>query len=344
MTKRLFYWLPKEPNGTPDSVIVSLWSSLQAVASERSFQLHPFHSAADLARLVHRHGRPDLLHIGKAPMLWPSARSRAFALGAALKLRMSTHMHGDAYTELAYLWRQRPMTALQKTPVQVSSPLLWRGLRLIVVNSARMAHLTAKMCGLGPTIEVIPNAVDLSFWTRPRVGAGRHSGSPYLFSHGRLVLEKGYDLLIQAMAKAGCKERLVLAGTGPAERELRRLADHHGVRLELVGWQSGAQIRDWLQGARAAVYPSRYEAFSLAALEALLCARSVVISEAAGLLEFLPSAIRATVAATPSVDGLCERLRAPWPEVAALGEEAERFSPSSVASAYGAAVLRVMES
>jgi glycosyltransferase involved in cell wall biosynthesis len=206
-----------------------------------------------------------------------------------------------------------------------------------------MARLTAKTCGPKPTIEVIPNAVDLSFWTHPRSSASRDSESPYVFSHGRLVLEKGYDLLIQAMAKTGCRDRLVLAGIGPGERELRRLADRHGVRLELVGWQSRSQVRDWLQGTRVAVYPSRYEAFSLAALEALLCARSVVISEEAGLLEFLPASVRTTVAVAPSVDSLCERLRAPLPEVPALGEEAEKFSPRNVARAYGAAVLRAME-
>jgi glycosyltransferase involved in cell wall biosynthesis len=106
----------------------------------------------------------------------------------------------------------------------------------------------------------------------------------YALFAGRLSVEKGPDAAIRACASAGVP--LVVAGTGPAEAELRALAGE-GVRFE--GLVSPERLAELRSGAALALVPSRYaEIFPLAAAEAMAAGLPTVAFRTGGLDGFVP--------------------------------------------------------
>jgi glycosyltransferase involved in cell wall biosynthesis len=106
---------------------------------------------------------------------------------------------------------------------------------------------------------------------------------PYLAAAGRLVRMKGFDRLIPLMRFLP-EVDLRLAGTGPAEGELKVLAhDLPNVRFE--GLLSGAELARLFRSARAVVVPSLFpETFGYVVLEAFSVGTPVVVHEGGGAL------------------------------------------------------------
>lgn len=102
---------------------------------------------------------------------------------------------------------------------------------------------------------------------------------------GRLVSDKGADLLIRAYAEVkDDAEGLTLVGTGPEETSLRRMASDLGVEARFTGPLQGEDlVRELNQHAILAV-PSRWaEPFGNVALEGMACGCVVVGSDGGGL-------------------------------------------------------------
>ncbi len=331
--RRLYYWLPPASRSAPDTITLVIWRALQPIAREYDLAVHGFADARELRELVRVRGKPELVHFGTTPIINLMPRTRTLAAAIRMRLPLSTHVHGDLRAELRFAWDRAPRHAIKIAAAYTLSPLLLRLHELVVVNSQALADSLA----LGDRIRVMPNPIDVGFWSAPVAAsaAGR-----YAFAHGRLVAEKGFDLLLEAVARNDTVERVVIAGTGPAQPELARLAERRHIDLELVGHQDPNQLRAWLAGATVAVYPSRQDVFGLAALEALLACRHVLISERAGVLEFLPPAIRRSVSIAPSVDVLAERLADPPSTL--LGSAAAQFSSESVAREFASAAVAAM--
>jgi SAM-dependent methyltransferase len=90
---------------------------------------------------------------------------------------------------------------------------------------------------------------------------------------GRLAPAKGVPLLMQAwdrfLAAGGGRLRLVIAGAGPLESEVRSWAAHRE-SVEVCGMLSRADCATLVASARAAIVPSAWEeAFGLVAVEAM---------------------------------------------------------------------------
>jgi len=102
---------------------------------------------------------------------------------------------------------------------------------------------------------------------------------------GRFVSDKGADLLIRSFAEI--KEvsgGLTLIGSGPAEQELRRLADSLGVHVRFTGALQGEELVRELNRHEILVVPSRWqEPFGNVALEGMACGCVVVGSDGGGL-------------------------------------------------------------
>jgi GalNAc-alpha-(1->4)-GalNAc-alpha-(1->3)-diNAcBac-PP-undecaprenol alpha-1,4-N-acetyl-D-galactosaminyltransferase len=86
---------------------------------------------------------------------------------------------------------------------------------------------------------------------------------------GRLSRQKGFDILIRAMAEVRSRARLVLIGEGPEEGMLRDLAARVGVseRVAFTGFLANPYPA--LAGASVFALPSRYEGFPNALVEAM---------------------------------------------------------------------------
>ncbi len=108
---------------------------------------------------------------------------------------------------------------------------------------------------------------------------------------GRLVSDKGADLLLQAMKllqNDGLTSDLTIVGSGPEEQKLRRLAAELALdrQVTFAGQKSGAALAELLNRHRILVVSSRWaEPFGIVALEGIACGCVVVGSEKGGLKE-----------------------------------------------------------
>lgn len=102
---------------------------------------------------------------------------------------------------------------------------------------------------------------------------------------GRLVSDKGANLLIQALSKVGCEYvELTLIGSGPEETALRRLADELRVNVHFAGSLTGEDLVRELNRHDILAVPSLWEEpFGNVALEGMACGCLVVGSNGGGL-------------------------------------------------------------
>ena len=103
---------------------------------------------------------------------------------------------------------------------------------------------------------------------------------------GRFERQKGFDVLIRAAAEIG-DASLVLIGDGSEQPALEDLAESIGVADRVVwrGWTDEA--RSYLGAFDVFAFPSRFEGFPLALLEALLARSAVVATDVGGVSEIV---------------------------------------------------------
>ena len=118
-----------------------------------------------------------------------------------------------------------------------------------------------------------------------------HDGPPRVAFVGKLEEVKGPDLLFAALELLARANRAVdvrVAGAGSLEPRLREwapgLAPH---RIEFLGSTPHEEALQVLAQADIVVVPSRYESFSLVALEAIAAGRAVVATRVGGIPEIL---------------------------------------------------------
>lgn len=114
--------------------------------------------------------------------------------------------------------------------------------------------------------------------------APRPTSRPLVGAIGRLEPQKGYDVLIHALAQVP-DATLVLVGEGGERSALEQLAVRLGIadRVRWLGWSDDA--RSYLGTFDVFAFPSRFEGFPLAVLEALLARRAVVASDVGSTAE-----------------------------------------------------------
>jgi glycosyltransferase involved in cell wall biosynthesis len=124
-------------------------------------------------------------------------------------------------------------------------------------------------------IVIAPNAVDLTIFN---VDADRNGRQECTFLYvGRFSQEKGADVLVRAFRNV--PGRLLLAGSGAQEDQLRALADE---RVELLGHVPREQLPALYARADCLVLPSRSEAWGMVLNEAAAAGLPLVATEAAG--------------------------------------------------------------
>jgi glycosyltransferase involved in cell wall biosynthesis len=169
--------------------------------------------------------------------------------------------------------------------------------------SARWAHVVVcvsegerrrgEEAGIRAKFRVIRNGVDLEAFPEAlpadrdasRQRLVRSTTEPLVVCVGRLARAKGQDILVEAWPAVRARvpeASLVLVGTGPTAE---RIGVRAGAGVELVGERS--DVLDWLAAADVVVQPSRWEAMSLALLEAMARGRSVVVTDVPGPPEIL---------------------------------------------------------
>jgi glycosyltransferase involved in cell wall biosynthesis len=166
---------------------------------------------------------------------------------------------------------------------------LWRHWRhvfnLIVANSeAIKRRLVAE--DIEP-VEVVWNGVPIQPQRPPL------TSPPTVAFAGRLVREKGVDVLLQAFAKVVTQipeARLLLAGEGPEQEHLNRLLADLGLSssVSTLGHLPRPELEQHFAAAWVQAVPSRWaEPFGIVAAEAMMRGTAVVASSSGGLVDIV---------------------------------------------------------
>ena len=163
---------------------------------------------------------------------------------------------------------------------------------LFIGRSLEMAHRVAAvskavadetMRGFGvpaSRIEIVPNGVD-EFWS-----PGSGPEGDYLLYAGTLEPRKGVDDLIAVWSSLPePRPRLILAGDPGWRTSVVRTPG-----VEVHGFVTREELRALYRGARAFIYPSRYEGFGLPPLEAMACGVPVIATRTGAIPDYAEGA------------------------------------------------------
>jgi glycosyltransferase involved in cell wall biosynthesis len=159
------------------------------------------------------------------------------------------------------------------------------------------------------------------------------------FAAGRLDPVKDYPTLLRAMVEVPERARLVIAGSGPFESELRRLSKEFGLehRVHFLGFE--LDVRRWMLASDGFVLSSRWEGLPMGLLEAAACALPAVATDVPGTREVIvdgqPGWLAPPGNAAALSAAMARLMQTPAEERKAMGERArarviERFSLEAV--------------
>jgi glycosyltransferase involved in cell wall biosynthesis len=161
-----------------------------------------------------------------------------------------------------------------------------------VGEGVRNAYAAAEMVTASQCC-VIPNGVDTEIWspdamTREAVRSETDSGEGFLWlAAGRLEPVKDYETMLRAFAQTPETGRLAIAGSGPLDSELKKLASALEIthRVRFLGFVP--DVRRSMQAADAFVLASRVEGLPMGLIEAAACALPAVATDVPGTREVI---------------------------------------------------------
>ncbi len=214
--------------------------------------------------------RPDLVHIDEEPYNLATAHTMWLARRAGARTLFFSWQNLNRRYPLPFRWLER---------------YVLRRADCAIVGNQASAQVWRDKGYKGP-LAVIPQfGVDPEIFkpasTRQDPGRGFVIGFV-----GRLVLEKGVDLLLEAAAALPGAWRLVLCGGGPERNHLQRLARQLGVgdRVLFDDWVLSTQMPAYYGQLDTLVLPSRTmsnwkEQFGRTLVEGMACGLPVVGSD-----------------------------------------------------------------
>lgn len=231
--------------------------------------------------------------------------------------------------------------------------ILW-ALRRSAGVTAVCEALKSRLVELGADadkVRVILHGVDLNLFKPPidrvmlrhRLGFDR----PTLISVGHLIQRKGNDLAIAALADLP-GTGLVIAGDGPEEASLRRLAITLGVadRVQFLGHVDQTLVPELLGAADALLLCSDREGIANVLMEALACGTPVAATPIWGSPEVLNTPEAGVLLKDRSVAAVVEgvrRLLASPPDRVATLKYAERFTWPETAARHAALIRSAVD-
>ena len=134
----------------------------------------------------------------------------------------------------------------------------------------------------------IAAAVEAVDRERARVRHGLSEGEVAFLHVGRFHRQKAQDHLLRAFAVAVREQpglRLLLAGDGPDMAEARMLAGRLGLDDAVVFLGTVEEVHELYAAADVFAFPSRWEAFGIALLEAMAAGLPAVVTDTTGIRE-----------------------------------------------------------
>lgn len=259
----------REVAGVRRLPLATRWPTLAALASHQLGSPGPYRAAL---REVLDGGRYDVVHFHNISLV---GGPEVLTYGTAVKLYTTHEYWLVCPTHVLFRFDHRACEekrCLECTLRARRPPQLWRatgavsrGLAAIdrLLIPSRFALERHRAEGIRAPMEVFPSFVPVPPTLPDRAGATQD----FLYA-GRLERLKGLQDVIP-LFRALPAARLLIAGTGAFETELRRVAE--GVpNVEFLGQVHPSRVAELYRAARAAIVPSLcYEVFPLAPVEAM---------------------------------------------------------------------------
>jgi glycosyltransferase involved in cell wall biosynthesis len=154
-------------------------------------------------------------------------------------------------------------------------------------------------------LDVVPYFYD-SVWDEPP----QMPVKPRIFSAGRLVRGKGFELLLESLSRMRIPFECKIAGEGPELERLRQMGRKLKLPVEFLGHLPVDELSKWYQWCRIVAFPSDYpEPFGIVGLEAMGAARPVVSFDVGGIRDWLQFGINGFCVPRGDVESFSERLR-----------------------------------
>jgi len=198
----------------------------------------------------------NVVHIHSAhAVLTVSAAAAARRINPDVRIIFTPHYHGTGHSTLRRLlwipWRRYVAHAVEAADT------------IHAVSPREAGLIESHYPQASGKIAIIPNGVEEDVFSH----RWQATHSDYMIYAGRVEKYKRLEVAVDLARELGL--RLMVVGWGPHRERLRRYARRRGVSLELLDPQPRPEYLRLLAGARYAVNPSRQEAYSIFAAEAL---------------------------------------------------------------------------
>jgi glycosyltransferase involved in cell wall biosynthesis len=141
-------------------------------------------------------------------------------------------------------------------------------------------------------VKTIPNPVDFDFLSAQRQKENSlNLGYEFIVTAGRLIYEKGFDILIHAFSQLEPNHtnlKLIILGDGPLKYELREQIKSLNLINQVILFGHVSNVYDYFKSAKLCVVSSRVEGFPNVLLQMMSQNNNVVSTTCAGDIDIIP--------------------------------------------------------
>lgn len=150
-----------------------------------------------------------------------------------------------------------------------------------IVCPSELLRSNVEHANISARTALIPNGFDASRFesSKPRVNR--------VLVVTRLVKSKGVQYMLQALQGFRPDYEIVVVGEGPYSADLKKLARQLAVPVKFVGWidNDSLELKFLYETSRIFVFPSEFENFPIALLEAMAAGLSIITTLDTGCAE-----------------------------------------------------------
>lgn len=289
--------VPESVDGIPVRYLPCPLPARQLVAAARAAAALPKAATAWLG--AYRRDRPEVIHV----QCYGPNGVYATVLARLLRTPLVVSTHGETMADAHGAFQT---SALLRASLRRALP---RAAAITAVSRFAADDLVRSF-GMPPgATHIVPNGVDL---TEPSAPRPTWLPDRYVLGVGRMVRNKGFDLLIDGFARLDRDDlSLVIGGEGPERTALHQQAARLGIgdRVLLPGRLTREEVVTTMAGAAVTVMPSRVEAFGIVALEAWRAGSPVVATVHGGPPEFIEDGVTGLLVDPEDPSALATALR-----------------------------------
>ena len=214
-------------------------------------------------------------------------------------------MHGDVNDRPAGTYDAR-VTALYR----FATPRAYRKAHVVFAPAQHTVALAEQ--GGARRVVTLPVGIEPADVGAETEVSARHDAGPLrILFVGRLAIEKGLDVLLDACELLDAEFELDIIGGGPLEAEIRaRASDRGGKRIRLLGERPRRELGAIYRDHHVFCLPARSETFGVVVLEALACGLPVIATNVGGMPDIVQHGTNGMLVPPEDAKALADALHA----------------------------------